>query len=90
MKITIDTRHDPPEDIRKAIELLAHLSGERPRTNFETKKWKSKTPNIFEEKGSQETPSAFANLFGSPESKLDLTKSEEMEEPDERVEVIPY
>jgi hypothetical protein len=82
MKISIDTKHDRPEDIRKVIELLAHLSGDRPRTNFETK------PRSLFEDTSQETASAFASMFGAADSRQDVQESQE--EPEDKIEIIPY
>ena len=35
MKITIDTKEDSPEAIRKAIELLSHALGESPKPGFQ-------------------------------------------------------
>ncbi|MFH1510551.1 MAG: hypothetical protein ABIF10_02580 [Candidatus Woesearchaeota archaeon] len=85
MKITIDTRHDHPEDIRKVIALLTHLSGKRPMANFETCESKSsQTKNIFEEQGTQET--GFASMFGSDDKEPDSHGAEQKE----KIEIIPY
>lgn len=56
MKITIDTKDDSPEEIRKAIQLLSNLIGE---------KHESQTNNIFDD----DTPSngsVFGNVFDQP------------------------
>ena len=65
MQITIDTKQDTHEDIKKVIRLLTHLIGEHPTTN---------QPNLFEDTPTQ-TKDAFsdapsntpnkANIFGN-------------------------
>ena len=60
MKITIDTKEDSHEDIRKVISLLSKMiEGEESHSN------------IFEssssDSSSEGSPSAFANMFGSAE-----------------------
>ena len=62
MKITIDTKEDSPEAIRKAIELLSHALGESPKPGFQ---------NIFSnaqeasaEPSLQEPTNAFSAMFG--------------------------
>lgn len=81
MKITIDTRHDHPDDIKKVVALLTHLSGRKPAANFETSK-PAQIKNIFEEQGVQET--GFASMFGSADRKP------ECDEPEEKIEIVPY
>ena len=56
MKITIDTKEDSHDEIRKLIKMLQHLVGENAVSN---------APNIFGETSSapSATTDAFANLF---------------------------
>ena len=91
MKITIDTKEDSHEEIRKVIKMLQHLVGEQSYTN---------QPNIFEDASSLGTGSsdeesnsapegnAFTNMFGSAEA--DKPKEEPKEEKEEIPEVVPY
>lgn len=53
MQITIDTKHDSPEDIKNIIRLLQALVGE------------SQSSNIFSSSG--ETPQGLFNIFSQPE-----------------------
>ncbi len=100
MKITIDTKEDTHEDIRKVIKMLQHLVGEQSYTN---------QPNIFEDTDSPSTDSsndvsssapegnAFVNMFGDTQT-TDEPKEEPMDEPEEEKkeekedipEVVPY
>ena len=54
MKITIDTKEDSPEEIRKAIQLLSNLIGE---------KHEDKAGNIFEGDAPKAEGSVFGNIF---------------------------
>jgi hypothetical protein len=86
MKLTIDTREDSPEQIKKAIRMLYSLVQEREvHTN---------QGNIFENpdsmtgSSSEETGNVFGNLFGDDSS----SSSTETKEPEkeELPEIIPY
>ena len=84
MKISIDTKEDSHEDIKKVIKMLQHLVGESPFTN---------QPNIFEDPGSIRTSeqqgNVFGNMFDTKTTKEDNGESEQEEEK-ELPEVIPY
>ncbi len=80
MKISIDTKEDTHEDIRKVIKMLQHLVGESSYSN---------TPNIFDDSVPSETPTAtnaFINMFGDTAKE---PKEEPMEGPKEEKEDIP-
>jgi hypothetical protein len=103
MRITIDTRVDSAEDIRKAIAFLSSLS-DRSYSRIE------KSSNIFDDSSpslgsapepSQPAANAFSNMFGSSEMSAPAdneTKSSYLETPQEKEEdksyrnihVIPY
>ena len=76
MKITIDTKQDTHEDIKKVIRLLTHLIGDHPTTN---------QPNIFEDsKSDVPSENIFGNILGNAQEKE--PENEEKEPP----EIIPY
>jgi hypothetical protein len=75
MKITIDTKQDTHEDIKKVIRLLTHLIGDHPTTN---------QPNLFEDSASP-PENVFGNIFNNPESK---ENKEEIKT--DMPEIIPY
>lgn len=84
MKITIDTKEDSHEDIKKVIKMLQHLVGEPSYTN---------QPNIFDESPTtpSESSNAFVSMFGDTtkepkEEPMDESKEEKEDIP----EVIPY
>jgi hypothetical protein len=87
MKLTIDTKEDSREDIRKVISMLQHLVGESPASN---------QPNIFDDPASfggseQATPAnAFVNMFGSNEPKEEPMKEKKKDPTEEIAEIIPY
>ncbi|MBW2978304.1 hypothetical protein KY331_05655 [Candidatus Woesearchaeota archaeon] len=97
MKITVDTKEDSHEDIRRVVALLSSLVSkgiEKQKNIFEDS---SPGLDVFDQKSpSQEEPSqatesdvgnAFTNLFGDDSS----SKSEEKkEEENQDVELIPY
>jgi len=81
MQITIDTKHDSHEDIKKVIRLLSHLINEPDI--------KINQPNIFEDK--KEPTAAFLNMFGdAPEIKSNQKKEEENTESDDIPQVVEY
>ena len=101
MKITIDTKEDSSEDIRKVIALLSKMvegdSGEHSNIFGESSSESSETSSS-ESSGAN----AFANMFGNNNSMDDGTPvleptssgaKEEAEEPDldeESAEIIEY
>lgn len=102
MRITIDTRIDSAEDIRKAIAFLSSLSnssyskiGKQPANIFD-----SPSPSMDSSaQPSQGSADSFLNMFSSsegsspaPETKSSYMEPAEEEEKhyDENVRVIPY
>jgi len=85
MKITIDTKEDSHEEIKKVISLLTHLIGEIPATTQR---------NIFEDTSSTgiSIPSSggIFGLFDSPPSSSTSNSPASKEEPEEKIEIIPY
>ena len=95
MKITIDTKEDSSEDIRKVIALLSKMIEDSPTSSS----------NIFEDSGSEDSGSesaganAFANMFGNdnkggidgtPVLGVDSGKESEEKEEEETPSVIEY
>ena len=79
MKITIDTKEDSPEDIKKAIQLLQHLIGEKNNDVFSV--------------NSNESSNAFQSIFS--EQKADETPQtaeqvSELANKKEKIQIIPY
>lgn len=71
MKITIDTKEDSHEEIKKVISLLTHLIGQTPVTN---------SRNIFDDtKPTEDTGNVF-NIFDNPKP-AEETEEEENESP---------
>jgi hypothetical protein len=81
MRITIDTKEDSPEDIRKAIQLLSHL------VEGKTESKSDKTRNIFEDTQKTEG-SVFGAIFDSGEKKEPEAKPDDTDE--EVLRIIPY
>ena len=82
MQITIDTKKDSPEDIKKAIHLLSVLV-----------QGKIHSTNIFEDSSPTTEPepqsgNAFANIFGSDKPIVELEKEPEKEE--EKPQLMEY
>ena len=78
MKITIDTKEDSPEDIRKVISLLSNL--------IENSNSIQQDDNIAQQEEQKNSNDAFANLFNDP-----VPQKEEKEEQDnEQIEIVPY
>jgi len=85
MKITIDTKEDSHQEIRKIIRMLSSLVGENPVTN---------APDMFGDDESPEVPSgtpspptgAFANMFGG---EAEEPKSETSEPDDDSDDDVP-
>jgi hypothetical protein len=82
MKITIDTKEDSAEEIRKAIHLLSALVQGR-----------AKSSNIFEDESpglkSEPAQNAFANMFGS-DTPLQEPSPDKQEEKKDAPEVMMY
>ena len=49
MQLTIDTKHDSPEEIRKAIKMLMSLVDKNVYTNDETMMQKTEPQNVFDQ-----------------------------------------
>ena len=82
MQITIDTKKDSPEDIKKAIHLLSVLvQGKTHSTNI----FEDSSPVIEPESG---PGNAFANIFGSDKPVVELEKQAEKEE--EKPQLMEY
>jgi hypothetical protein len=80
MKITIDTKEDSYDDIKKVIKMLSSL--------VEGKEVFSNQRNIFDDKGILEQGNAFTNIFGNVEEKRENTekdnnKEQEMDDKEE-------
>jgi len=99
MKITINTKEDSNEDIRKVISLLSTLVKHRTESQ--------KTSNIFENPGSSlnitepesdqissvdgpEKENAFANMFGDNNNETVKNIKEEEDKSEEKPEIIEY
>ena len=92
VKITVDTKEDSHEEIKKVIKMLSAFVGESPLTN---------QPNIFEESSpaipeTNEPANAFANMFGGesqqppqePQSQEETQDSDD--DSDDSPEIIEY
>ncbi len=78
MKITIDTKEDSHEEIKKVIALLTHLIGQTPMSN---------SRNIFDDsKPTEETGNLF-NIFDSKPETEETTETEEEPQEDAQVEL---
>ncbi|MBW2993493.1 hypothetical protein KY317_02880 [Candidatus Woesearchaeota archaeon] len=74
MQITIDTKKDSPEEIKKAIHLLSVLvQGKTHSTNI----FENDSPSI---KPEAESGNAFANIFGADKPIIEPEKQTEKEE----------
>ncbi len=87
MKITIDTKEDTHEEIRKVIRMLQQLVGESSYTN---RNLFGETQHSLQE--SQESTNVFASLFGNQidESQNKETEDKEEDKSEDIPEVIPY
>ena len=75
MKITIDTKEDSHEEIKKVISMLSALVGEKSFTNSRDIFSDSSSPT-----SSSESTNAFANMFGGDSSSNPTTITEIKEE----------
>ena len=96
MKLTIDTKEDSHEEIKKAIKMLATIVGdEKVYTNSAPK---AAVANIFDSPGSMETSetpvepvqgSVFGSMFGeSTPTTEEPAEEKKEEETDEKPQVI--
>ena len=94
MKISIDTKEDSHDDIRRVIKMLQHLVGEEPYSN---------QGNIFSDSNGSESSesggeatNAFSAMFGdNSQSSFEEPKEAEEEKPskkrfDDEVQILPY
>ena len=81
MKITIDTKQDSHEDIRKIVQLLGHLLGENVVTN---------APE--QQELPAESGTLLADIFGPATSKAAETQKLTIKEEDDstKYEIVPY
>jgi len=85
MKITIDTKEDSHEEIKKVISMLQALVGGQEKT-YSNK-------DIFSDSSPEITPSASGGIFGNifDSNKIDsVEEKKEAPEPEENVEIVPY
>jgi len=75
MKITIDTKEDSHEEIKKVISLLTHLIGQTPVTN---------SKNIFDNSKPTESNDNIFGIFDKPQT------TETKETPKEKTSVEFY
>ena len=85
MKITIDTKEDSPEEIKKVVAMLSHLienQSSQPRNIFE-----DTSPSLPSTEPQQEAqPANLFNMFGDTSSSSTETSESTESEPDEREE----
>ena len=87
MKITIDTKEDSHEDIRKVIRMLNHLVGNDHYTN---------SSGIFDSSSDSaaeavsDSANAFSNMFNSESTQTTEEKPKEKESHDDAPQVVPY
>ena len=86
MKISIDTKEDSTEEIKKAIRMLYSLVQERETYTNQGNIFGSPGP-MSTPSSSEETGSVFGNLFGDSSSQTTETKEPEKEE---IPQIIPY
>ena len=103
MKITIDTKEDSHEEIRKVIRLLSHMVGDNAMANFEAPAssdvFSDNTPAESEPLAQASEPAqapssggVFGNMFDNPapvEKAADEPEKEEEPEPND-IELIEY
>ena len=96
MKITIDTKEDSHEEIKKLIRMLSHMVGENAARNFEAPAARdvfadnSKSLSISEDMGeegnilesapAQSSRGVFGNMFDNPVQSTEKKAGEEDEE----------
>lgn len=96
MKITIDTKHDSTEDIRKVIGILKHIVGDEALVNdsFSTPIVKTEASVSVEKEFSPQDDmfSMFGNHEKLPTTNISemVEKKEEPEENESKIEIISY
>ncbi len=65
MKITIDTKEDSHEEIRRAIKMLSSLVGERETFSNQPNIFDSDPPCLGDDIPSDSGGNAFSNMFGA-------------------------
>jgi len=90
MKITIDTKEDSHEEIKKMISMLQALVGSHEETYSNRDIFSEPSPEVTHS-ASEPSSGVFGNLFDE-DKKEDLVEDKEEPESDsdEDVEVIPY
>ena len=94
MKISIDTKEDSHEEIRKVIRMLQHLVGESSYSN-QSNIFDNDSPSLpssSESESSEGGTSAFGAMFGDDSNVVSPEVSEESSDSssDSEVEIIPY
>jgi len=93
MKITIDTKEDSHEEIKKVIKMLSSLVGDAPvYTNTSSNIFDDNTPSDSSQDSSTEAAgSALASLFGNTNTPTQEPQEEPKEsEDDEPKTIIEY
>lgn len=101
MKITIDTKEDSKEEIRKAVRMLSAIAGDS--GVYANREQHSNKSNIFSDEpdsavqeDSSPSQNAFANMFGAASSQQapgnapEAGESKEENEEKPRIQVIDY
>lgn len=89
MKITIDTKEDSHEDIRKVVALLSNISSGNVSRVGSSNIFDDPSPSVGSAPENATPTNAFANMFGGEETKTEEEQpSEEKEE--ELPEIKPY
>ena len=86
MQITIDTKEDSHEDIRKVIRMLQHMVGEEAYSNA--------PKNLFEDNSSfgqtsEQSGGIFGNIFNSG-AQPETTEQKTPEKEEEIPEIVEY
>jgi hypothetical protein len=70
MKISIDTKEDSHDDIRKVIKMLQHLVGEDSYSNYKPSRniFEDSSPSLPVAEQSSSPTNAFSSMFGSDET----------------------
>ena len=88
MKITIDTKHDSKEEIKKIIGLLNHLVDSEPVYSNSSSEFSNPfdIPNSSEKK--EEPTNAFASMFGENSTPTETTEEPKDEEEKDKVSIF--
>jgi hypothetical protein len=91
MKITIDTKEDSKDEIKRIISFLHHLVGSEA---IQVTEEPPKNQDIFS--NDAPTENAFASMFGNssesqqPAEAAEQVESSEPEEKPDNIEIVPY